>query len=295
MMPSSGLGSLTPKYIFLHIHKTAGMTLRGLCVKNFRQGRHFNTDLLYISGANWTACRERVQNLTPPELASYKVFKGHMYFGLHENIPVPSRYFTFLREPIQRALSHYRVILRRKDLPEGHRIDPSLPNWNLGKEIYLMQSLDNGQTRAIAGTDPDMPFGDCNESHLAQAKKNLDTHFDFVGLTEQFDLSLLLMRKALGWGWHFYVPDNVAPQDHIPLPPQTEQHLRTLNRYDLALYDYAREKFQRMAEEQGLKLKVEHGVFRLGNVIHQKLHRWKQARKARRGAPTRPTMRADDL
>jgi len=283
-MPSTGTTHFTPKFIFLHIHKTAGMTLRGLCVKNFRQGRQFNTELVYISRSNWSACRERVQNLSPEELASYQVFKGHMYFGLHENIPTPSRYFTFLREPIQRALSHYRVILRRKDLPEGHRIDPSLPNWNLGNETYLMQSLDNGQTRAIAGADPDMAFGACNETHLAEAKRNLDTHFDFVGLTEHFDLSLLLMRRALGWGWHFYVPDNVAPQDHISLPPQTEEYLRMLNKFDLALYDYAREKFQRMAEEQGIKLKIEHRVFRLGNAIHQRLHHWKQARKAQSGS-----------
>lgn len=270
------------------------MTLRGLCTKNFRKGRHFNTDLLYISGANWSECRERVQNLSPEELASYQVFKGHMFFGLHENIPVPSRYFTFLREPIKRALSHYRVILRRKDLPEGHRIDPSLPNWNLGNETYLMQSLDNGQTRAIAGTDPDMPFGDCNETHLSQAKKNLDIHFDFIGLTEHFDLSILMMRRALGWGWHFYVPDNVAPQDHISIHPETEQHLRSLNKFDLELYAYAQEKFQRMAAEQGLKLKIEHRIFQMGNVIHQRLHHWKQARKQHKGAATRPSMRTDN-
>jgi len=285
-MPSTGTAPVAQKTIFLHIHKTAGMSLRGLCTKNYRHGRHFNTELRQITTADWLACRERVQNLTSEELASYQVFKGHMYFGLHENIPAPSRYFTFLREPIQRALSHYRMVLRKKELPEGHRIDPTLPDWNLGTHAHLSRSIDNGQTRVIAGVDPDMPFGACNETHLEAAKNNLDAHFDFIGLTEHFDLSILVMRRACGWGWHFYVPDNVAPQDHVSIPAHTEEDLRLLNRFDLELYDHAREKFHRMVKKQGLKLKMEHQAFRLGNSIHQRLHRWKQARKQRRGATT---------
>ena len=44
-----------PKIIFLHIHKTAGMSLRGLFVKNYRDGGQFNTDLMDIAAADWGA------------------------------------------------------------------------------------------------------------------------------------------------------------------------------------------------------------------------------------------------
>jgi len=283
-----------PKIIFLHLHKTAGMSLRGLFVKNYRPGRHFNTGLMELNAPDWEACLERMKQLDSGEMEAHQVFKGHMPFGLHEALPHPSRYITFLRDPVKRALSHYRMALRKNELPADHRIDPSRPDWNLGACPALARSLDNGQTRAVAGADLRLPFGACTAEHLRTAKHNLDAHFEFVGLTEHFDLSLMLLGRVCGWKWHFYVPDNVTPRDSAAIPPEIEEDIRTLNSFDLELYRYAQERFHRLADSYGWKLRAAHRVFTWGNAVHQQLYRWRQARKERRGAPRRPAMRPVD-
>ncbi len=281
----------SPKIIFLHIHKTAGMSLRGLFVKNYRDGRHFNTNLLEMTAPGWEECRRRVRALSWEELESHQVFKGHMPFGLHELLPMPARYITFLREPVARALSHYRMACRKNELSADHPVDPSRPDWNLGCCPTLARSIDNGQTRALAGAEPDLPFGGCNAEHLRKAKKNLDTHFEFVGLTEHFDLSLLLLGRVCGWKWHFYVPDNVTPRKSASVSAKMEESIRTLNSFDLELYRYAKEHFRLLVAKYGLKLRLEHATFRTGNAIHQRLHIWRHARKERKGKPVRPAMR----
>jgi hypothetical protein len=280
-----------PKIIFLHLHKTAGMSLRGLFVKNYRDGGQFNTGLMDVDAADWAACRDRVRCLDPETMAACRVFKGHMPFGLHELLPEPSRYITFLRDPVRRVLSHYRMVVRKKQLPAGHQIDPSRADWNLGAVPALARSFDNGQVRMLAGADLRLPFGACTEEHLQLATRNLDTHFEFVGLTERFDLSLMLLRRLCGWKWRFYVPDNVAPPDEVSIAPEITGQARALNRFDEELYRQARERFDRLAEKYGWRLRAEHRAFIWGNAVHQRLHQWRQARKTRRLEPQRPAMR----
>jgi hypothetical protein len=277
--------------IFLHIHKTAGMSLRGLFVKNYRAGGHFNTGLMEIDAGGWEACQNHVRHMDAETMAAYRVFKGHMPFGLHELLPEPSRYITFLRDPVRRALSHYRMAVRKNQLPRNHQIDPARADWNLLGAPALGRSLDNGQTRMLAGADLRLPFGACTEEHLRMAKHNVDTHFDFVGLTEQFDLSLILLRRLCGWKWHFYVPDNVAPADSLSIPEEIVEQVRVLNRFDAELYCHARQRFERLAKNYGWRLQAEHRLFVRGNRVHQLLHQWRQARKTRLLEQRRPAMR----
>ncbi|MCE0483443.1 MAG: sulfotransferase family protein [Methylacidiphilales bacterium] len=258
------------RIIFFHIPKTAGMSLRGILVKTYREGLHFNTSIERdISSANWNDCVARIKKMFPQELDQHQVFKGHMLFGIHEILPWPADYITFLRDPVQRVVSHYRHQCRLGIHPAGHQIDPSRPDWNLGS---VAATLDNYQTRLLAGTNPDLPFQCCTKEHLEAAKANLDRHFKFVGLTEQFDLSLMLLRHVCGWPRRFYVSDNIAPADSIQFSPAVLEEIRRLNHLDQQLYDYARERFDRLVDQYGTKLQAELTLYRLGNRVHRNLH-----------------------
>jgi len=281
------------KVIFLHIHKTAGMSLRGLFVKNYRGVPHFNTELKELSEEGWQKCLERIGRMPADDLERCRVFKGHMPFGLHKILPGQAEYITFLRDPVKRVISHYRMQCRKKVLPLDLVIDPSQKDWNLGKHPIFFRSLDNGQTRSIAGADLNLPFGACTEKHLHQAKSNLDRHFKFVGLTEQFDLSLLLLKRLCGWHWHFYVPDNRAADDSICFSPAVLKEIRDLNRFDYELYRYAQERFERLVDSYGLSLKTELALFRSGNYLHQSLHIWRHRIKRRLGVERRKAMISD--
>src|SRR6476646_9581726 len=78
---------------------------------------------------------------------------------------------------------------------------------------------------------------------LAKAKDDMEQYFSFVGLTNYFDESLLLLRRILRWRKPpFYIKAKVSP-------PQSEHSRADLNlieahnELDSALYDYAEARF----------------------------------------------------
>ena len=85
-------------YIFLHISKTGGSTLQDLLYWNFEEtsytiGRYGDNDAFI--------------QLSDDEKRRYKLIQGMVFYGLHDYIPEPCSYFTMLRHPIHRLISHY--------------------------------------------------------------------------------------------------------------------------------------------------------------------------------------------
>jgi len=267
-MPSKATGEAL---IFLHIYKTGGLSLRNLVLRSCRGQKHWDTGLGEVTNQQWADYLNKLRTVPVGELASYRLFMGHMPLGLHEVLPKGARYVTFLRDPVNRMTSYFRMQHRRGLIPALSMIHPSKPDWNLLGAPLLLRTLDNGQTRVLAGANPDLPFGQCTEDHLRAAKANLDRHFDLVGLTENFPLSLALLRRMYGWKWHFYVPRNVAPpaEAESKLAPEVLEEMRRLNRFDLELYRYAEQRLREQARYYGFSLRMDYSLFVSCNQAHQ--------------------------
>jgi hypothetical protein len=292
MVSSSELGEVAREapVIFLHIPKTAGMSLHGLFVRHYRGRLIHNMGVKNITAEEWQRGLERVRAMPAAQRDAVAVFKGHMIFGLHDLLERPARYVTFLRDPVKRLLSHYRMVYRLGGLPAETVLDPARPMWGLTADPALYRSIDNYQVRALSGADFDLPFGACAEEHLARAKDNLERHFVFVGLTDRFDLSLVLLRHVLGWKTRFYMPDNIGAETRAPVAPGTVDKLREINRLDTVLVAFARERFERLVAAHGWPLQAEHVVFRAGNWAHARLHRGRHGLKRFLGIERRPVM-----
>ncbi|MDB4793433.1 hypothetical protein OAG63_00195 [Methylacidiphilales bacterium] len=279
-MPSELLPSPN-RLIFLHIHKTGGLSLRNLILRSCRGQKHWDTGLGEVTGHEWQQYLKKLRELPSGELESYRLFLGHMPFGLHEVLPDGTRYVTFLRDPVRRMTSYFHMRHRAGWGPAPSTIDPSRPDWNLPGDPLLLRTLDNGQTRLLAGAC--LPFGQCNETHLQTARANLDRHFDLVGLTENFTLSLALLRRMYGWKWHFYVPRNVAPQTDAKsrIPPEVVREIERLNRFDLELYAYAKQRLHEQARRCGFSLKAGHALFISCNRAHRLVQKTRKSVKRR--------------
>ncbi|GEM_PF-1215593 len=83
--------------------------------------------------------------------------------------------FTFLRDPIARYMSHFNYQRVRMGIP-----------WTIDEFVAEKRFANYHTKRYSGGFD------------LDEAKRALDEDFDFVGLTDRFDESLLLWRHALG-------------------------------------------------------------------------------------------------
>ncbi|MAE72018.1 MAG: hypothetical protein CME06_16315 [Gemmatimonadetes bacterium] len=161
------------------------------------------------------------------------------------------RYLTFLRDPVQRYLSHLNYQRLRMGVP-----------WTL--ESFLGEPrFANYQTTRLAG-GPDLDL----------ARRFLEGPLAFVGLTERFDESLILLRRWLGaddrcFQYERYtgIHEEACPRiRHADLGEEMLERVRSVNRLDLALYEHAKQDcFSRQLSEYGGDLGEELAQFRERN------------------------------
>jgi hypothetical protein len=228
--------------IFLHVPKTAGTTLHHILERCYPRNQ-----ICSFKDPNYRSELENFQKLSTETREAYRLIKGHLSFGFHRHLPGRSTYITFLREPVARALSFYHYA---RSHPE-HYLYPLLGDDHVDLKILLRQrtptthELFNLQTSMVAGDEWDDPERPADRAALERAKQNLRSHFDVVGLTEEFDTSLRLLRRRFGWKVKFYTRKNVTRRkDQIDnLDPETHSLLREANALDIELYQFARELF----------------------------------------------------
>lgn len=248
--------------IFLHIPKTAGTTLDQILFRNYQAHQVYSTGALAQQGVR------NFQNMAEEERRKYRLVKGHMTFGIHQYITCSWAYFTFFRNPIERTISYYYFIRRTPKHPIYDAIHEENIDLRQCLEAGLDPMLYNCHTRLLAGVWAEVPPGQCTEEHLEKAKANL-SHLKVIGLTEQFDASLLLLGKAFGWKSLFYTRQNVTAgrPSQRDLSPETMAAVHNANRLDVELYDYAKALFAEQVRRQGAGFAQKVNWFRLNNYF----------------------------
>ncbi|NJN67448.1 MAG: sulfotransferase family 2 domain-containing protein [Chloroflexaceae bacterium] len=258
--------------LFMHIPKAAGTTLHRIIERQYRP-----FDIISIHGEKGI---QRARKLPESVRAKMQVAKGHMTFGAHTCFPQPAAYFTLLRHPVSRAISHYQCALRRG---RGHLYDTLKAN-HMDLDACLRGGhaldLENLQTKWLTGlfpeseTDPSV-FRSQEAEKLTEARQNLREHFLVVGLSERFDETLLILKKQFGWKHVFYTRLNVAPHRTGPEPISDETRLliERCNQLDMALYHDAQGRFEKTVAEQGPSFQKEVEEFRHLNQRYERLYR----------------------
>lgn len=265
--------------IFLHIPKTAGTTIHRIIERQYPAKHIYST---FAAPFHTEKPIAALKKLPDSERAIIYMLRGHMAFGLHEWLPGRSTYFTFLREPVARVVSHYRFIANQ---PAHYLHDFVITN-NLDLENFLKSRsffmTNNAHTRVISGVWDKVAYGACTQTHLEQAKENLRTHFSVVGLTERFDETLMLLKRSLGWRMVYYTKHNVSlkRREHESLSPTTRDIIQQDNALDIELYAYAKELFEAHLQTQDPSFHVELAQFRARNRLVSPLlsHYWKARR-----------------
>ena len=183
-----------PLIAFVHIPKTAGGTVTSMFAGTFSRPA--------VKGAgNYLRSPDKTRTtVSRPRVARARVTVGPIPYGLlRGTIPPQTRYLTFLREPVDRLLSHYHRHVHRPDISPEDRRDlerrgkPTAASIEEALEMGLPQ-LSNVATRLLC-SDP-APPADLPDSALEEAKSNL-TRFAFVGIQERFDESIVLLQRTL--------------------------------------------------------------------------------------------------
>jgi hypothetical protein len=229
--------------IFLHIPKTGGTTLQHILEQCYP-----GNQICTFKDPNRDAQIENFKKSPVGKRERYRLIQGHLSFGFDRYVPGHSTYITFLREPIARTLSFYYHAKSHRD----HYLYPVLKNDRVDLKMLLRQrtalscEFFNLQTSMIAGEEWIDLQRPADQVALEQAKQNLRTHFQVIGLTEEFDTSLRLMSERFGWKVRSYRKANVTVRkaDIQTLDGETRELLSAANALDIELYGCARELFE---------------------------------------------------
>ena len=177
----------------VHIPKTAGSTFQTILSQVYDPYRHCS---VYPS---WWEAKDLIQSIDwkSPLLA----ISGHFPYGLHRD-PEASllmheqvRYTTFLRDPVDRVVSHYNYLMNSDD-PRHREMIAEHPTLESFLEHPWARDM---QTCFLTGWDR-------TDDRRRQAGRRcilrtelLRDRFEVVGLTERFDESLILFAEAFGW------------------------------------------------------------------------------------------------
>jgi len=245
-----------PVIIHLHIPKNAGTSLSRMM--KVRLGFwppanlwHHGKTLGYYYLDHEPRLR-RLQQLSDRDAERVRFIEAHGGYGMHEFINRPCTYITMLREPVDRTLSTYYFLKSNNSLPENMTIERWMDEYRANRVWFA----DNAQIRYLAaehGEIIDVPPGQVTPDVLERAKQHIENHFTLVGLSEQFDASMVLLRRRLGWRSVAYGKSNVTRNRRRKdeLPESTLELIRERNSLDMALYNWAVERFEQAVADEG--------------------------------------------
>lgn len=251
-----------PTAIFLHIPKTAGCSMQFILDREYPDTQR----------AEWTDCVLRLTESPRRMLPPVRLVSGHIPFGVHTLIAGPSRYFTMLRHPVERVISHYYHTVTDPYHPDHTLVVRARMSLRDSLEA-LPSAMCNIQVRSLCGL---RAFLDdrVGEEELRQAQAHLEERFAAIGLTERFDESALLLATVFGWTSPCYVTQNVNA--HRPATATVDEETRlaieAANAADMALYRWAERRFERHLAELRPQLPMTRARFERANRLYTRVY-----------------------
>lgn len=243
--------------IFIHIPKTAGSSFLSTVVKP-----NLDSEEVYrVSGGILSLLRRRALM----QARHVSLVSGHVPYGIHFLTGQSAQYITFLRDPLDRAVSWYYWIkaMERVDLFRRHPLRNYADSVSI-KEFYENRKHSNEQTRYLAGPLSKglyalWPFERLDRWHLKRAKNHLKS-FACFGLKEYFNTSIDLFQHTFEWPERMNVERRRKTRkrpslDEIrDIAPSVITELRAHHQLDLELYRFAKDLFYDRVRAAGLTL-----------------------------------------
>ncbi len=232
-----------PLYVFLHIPKTAGTSLVQMMKAALGPGEYL--DLYGVNRTTDVLVRD-LAALSPERKAQIKFAAGHqVWCGIHEALGRPARYITFLRSPVSRVLSCYRMM--RRDVSNGFnaRIMRHCPTFReyVSSPGHPLVSNHMAVMLARHGAGPEHNAEDCwrvNQAWLERADVNL-ANFWFVGFQETYEADCRALCEKMGVSGTVRHDRRAADEepDEVEVSLADVAKCRELNWADAVLYELA--------------------------------------------------------
>ncbi len=263
--------------IFVHIPKTGGRTLEHVLERQYPSETVYD---IYGYNSSIPKAVQNLKHLSDGEKRNILLIKGHYQFGLHEYLPQACTYVTFIRNPIDRVVSHFNYVRRDRHHPLYSQASAMSLKDYVQSGISL--ELNNGQARLISGNEKLNEFASYSRTLLSKSKQNIDDHFKVVGIVESYDESLILMKLTHSWNRVHYMVRNVSNglSKREEIAEDTIEIIRQYNEIDFELYNYAYKRMKMQISKIGYPFTYELTKLKIANHLYKSLHRVKSRSKS---------------
>jgi Sulfotransferase family len=252
---------------YLHIPKTGGSSFISFLDSQFDSDEICPAQLL-----------PELFQIPLADMSHYKLFRGHLWYGLNSYVKQGLSYLTMLRDPVQRTISWYSHVKRDENAYRHQRVvdeDWSLldfvtdseTNWDMINAQTLFLSIDLDYSKLSSdpigyGRSTVRAYANASDDRelLNIAKKRLEECV-FFGITERMQDSKHLLSYAMNFYPNFSAPRlNISsnrPFDH-EISAETIHAINEITRLDQELYDWACKVFEDRFNEMTKSLLVSH-------------------------------------
>jgi hypothetical protein len=219
--------------VSVHIGKTGGATFLEILKRSC--GSTLLTDYSDLPSSpmhKWVALSRRLRPRNFPVPAGTTIIHGHFTAKKYLRQFPEARLAVWLRDPVERTLSHYSYWKRNPDATNPACRRAMKDGFNLERFIAL-DSLRNLQSRYVDG----IPL----------------SRFAFVGITEHYERSLALFARIFDIDTRFTVEARHINPEKASGRYAVDERVRRLiehaNASDMRLYHEALKRFQELCDE----------------------------------------------
>lgn len=239
-------GALTD--VFVHVPKTSGSTIRSIISRQYGAAAtlYFEPDsIVWEHRAN--PMGYLAEQFSTRDVA---LITGHHRFGVHEFVRQKCRYFTMVRDPIDRTISDFFYAYTFPD----HRNRDEIRAGTYTFEHFVADPVARpamAHTYLLAGTYAHL------DGPTALAVQHIRSSFAAVGTTERFDQSILRIARRFGWKPPIYLRKNVTALDpklkqlRSQVSEMAHTTLADAFASDYAIYDAANAELTRWLTREG--------------------------------------------
>lgn len=227
-------------YLFIHIDKTAGRSF------NFILRRNFGKDMVALYNLR------RRRFLSEPEMKAIATLypAARCIASHHLSCPIPQpdddnvdyKVIAFVRDPADRVLSTYFFQAGHRDRRAGR--DYHMPRFEEHMERINAKEYEESSGRWASFTNLQTYFLD-RDYDVDRAKRRMSDDLFFVGVTERFEESLILLkrkfeRQGIDFRIH-YIQRNVGGRlcAREYLTPEVYGRVMEMNEKDRELHSHA--------------------------------------------------------
>lgn len=232
------MNSNQKKIIFVHIPKTGGITFKNMLISNYKESE--------VVKWQKPECNRTVEELHGFISQGKPLIMGHIDFSvLNQQAFDDYHLICFLRNPVDRTISHY-VHFQTSKLEE-HQPYIGMPF----EEFLETYAARNWQCQFLSHHKGLASSVEQEDTMLKEALKNLNEKIFFVGITEEYDESVIYLRDKIGLTKTTYKYKNRSRNQDLTdeLKSKYQKEIAAVNKADMELYARGKEIFASYRKE----------------------------------------------